>query len=96
MFKQLRQRLARKLYPEIFEKNYRMEMTFNQYLRWLSEMPDVTLTIENMKRDINGQSLSLMFPPSNEGPWELSRLREHLRAMRKDAKLVPEYPAFIP
>ena len=88
--------LARKLCPDVFERNNRFNVAYQQYIRWLAEMPDIALTIENMKRDIDGQSLSLMYPASEVGPWEISRLRDHLRAMRRENLVVPNYPATIP
>ena len=96
MLERFRLWLARKLYPEVFERVYLSESVHKDYMRWLSEMPDITLTLENMKHEIDGHSLSLMYPASNEGPWEISRLREHLRVMRREGLVVPNYPAYIP
>ena len=96
MLERFRLWLARKLYPEVFERVYLSESVHKDYMRWLSEMPDITLTLENMKHEIDGQSLSLMYPASKEGPWEISRLREHLRVMRREGLVVPNYPAYIP
>lgn len=88
--------LARKLCPDVFHRNERFNVAHQQYIRWLAEMPDVTLVIENMKREIDGQGLSLMYPAVEQGPWEVSRLRDHLRAMRRPNLVTPNYPAHIP
>jgi len=96
MFSRFRLWLAKKLYPEIFERNERTRVIYHDYMRWLAEMKDIALVIENMKSEIDGQILSLMYPPQPEGPWEISRLREHLRLMRQPDMVDSDYPAYIP
>jgi hypothetical protein len=66
---------------EILER-YRVKL--NEYRRWLAEFPDITLALGNLSAEAEGkESLSANYPPSDQGPWTITGLRDVLR--RRDA-----------
>lgn len=82
----------------------RWEQTWAEYDRWLALSPEAEMVLRNMRAQVDGKALSLNWPPSKDGPWEISRLREvlkklptrspipveRLRAMRSEARASDE------
>ncbi|MEO8806408.1 MAG: hypothetical protein ABI433_10010 [Burkholderiaceae bacterium] len=67
----------------------RRQVLAQQYMRWLAEFPDVAMALENLEAEAMGRGVSLSWPPSAEGPWDISRLREVMRARRQPAAKPP-------
>lgn len=63
---------------EIAELN-RWRVMWHEYRAWLSEFKPVGLALDNLKAEVTGQQLNACFPPSVDGPWTVSGLRERMR-----------------
>lgn len=62
----------------------RWKNTANKYNHWLAEFDDVATVLENLQAEAAGELLNAGHPPTVYGPWDISGLRQVLRAKRKD------------
>lgn len=59
---------------------WRWNAIWEEYRRWLNEFPHIAKVLDNMKNAVKGKdSMDAGWPPSPNGPWTISNLREHLR-----------------
>jgi hypothetical protein len=49
------------------------------YIHWLGEFKDITITLKNLRSDVQGQCLDVCTPPGPSGPWGVTGLRTVLR-----------------
>lgn len=62
------------------EELYRWRVQWHEYRRWLAEFKDISLALDNLKAEVEGQGLSASLLPSEPGPWTIYALREVLRS----------------
>lgn len=86
MFRRLLVKLIYMLAPkEMLELNM-WRLKFMEYRKWLSEFPEICMTMDNMMAEIDQvELLNVSYPPGNKGPWDVAGLREILRNRRDSA-----------
>lgn len=70
---------------EVQSKLARALVLVREYERWLSEFPEISQAMENLRAEMDGAQLDACWPPGQKGPWDVQGLREILRR-RADVK----------
>lgn len=76
--------LKRLLAKKELEELHRWRLHWDSYRRWLAEFPEIAITLDNLKTEVDGKvSLDACHPPGKKGPWTIQGLRYCLRELYK-------------
>ena len=82
MWRWLMRWLAWRVARKEMEELTRWRVQWQEYRRWLAEFEEVSLSLDNMKAEVQGEQLNACYPPPDTGPWTLPALRDVMRRNR--------------
>lgn len=85
MFRKIKDWIGQWLFSKELTELNRWKIIVDDYQRFLSEFPEITLTLENLKLQVEDKiDLDSSIPPMIKGPWTVIGLRYTLRNLNKN------------